>query len=78
MITYLGMTMPMAVFALISWLRNPYQGNQAEVKVNQICPVEQLFMWTATIAVAAIFYFILEHFHTANILPSTFSVTTSF
>ncbi len=23
MITYLGMTMPMAVFALISWLRNP-------------------------------------------------------
>lgn len=27
MITYLGMTMPMAVFALISWLRNPYNGN---------------------------------------------------
>ena len=27
MITYLGMTMPMAVFALISWLRNPYKGN---------------------------------------------------
>lgn len=24
MIIYLGMTMPMAVFALISWLRNPY------------------------------------------------------
>ena len=23
MITYLGMTMPMAVFALISWLKNP-------------------------------------------------------
>ena len=26
MITYLGMTAPMAVFALISWLRNPYEG----------------------------------------------------
>lgn len=26
MITYLGMTMPMAVFALISWLKNPYNG----------------------------------------------------
>ena len=24
MITYLGMTAPMAVFALISWIRNPY------------------------------------------------------
>ena len=36
MITYLGMTMPMAVFALISWLKNPYNGNKAEVKVNDI------------------------------------------
>ena len=36
MITYLGMTMPMAVFALISWLRNPFNGNKAEVKVNSI------------------------------------------
>lgn len=26
MITYLGMTMPMAVFALISWLKNPTTG----------------------------------------------------
>ncbi|MBE6696263.1 MAG: nicotinamide riboside transporter PnuC [Ruminococcaceae bacterium] len=26
MITYLGMTMPMAIFALISWLKNPYNG----------------------------------------------------
>ena len=24
MVTYLGLTMPMAVFALISWLKNPY------------------------------------------------------
>lgn len=36
MITYLGMTAPMAVVSLISWLRNPYQGNKAEVKVNRI------------------------------------------
>ena len=28
MATYLGMTAPMAVFALVSWLRNPYQGNR--------------------------------------------------
>ena len=36
MITYLGMTAPMAVFALISWIRNPYNGNKAEVKVNRL------------------------------------------
>lgn len=78
MITYLGMTMPMAVFALISWLRNSYKGNRAEVKVNSICKVEQIFMWLATVAVTIAFYFILENFNTANIISSTISVTTSF
>ncbi|MBR4038931.1 MAG: nicotinamide mononucleotide transporter [Clostridia bacterium] len=78
MITYLGMTMPMAVFALISWLRNPYNGNRAEVKVNDIGKKETLFMWLGAAAVTILFYFILAHFHTANIVPSTLSVTTSF
>ncbi len=36
MITYLGMSMPMAAFALISWLRHPYDGNKSEVRVNTI------------------------------------------
>ena len=78
MITYIGMTMPMAVFALISWLRNPYKGNRAEVKVNRLGRAERLFMWFATIVVTIVFYFILDYFDTANILPSTLSVTTSF
>ena len=78
MITYLGMTMPMAVFALISWLRNPYKGNRAEVKVNSIGRCEQILMWLTSAAVTLLFYFILEHFGTANIIPSTLSVTTSF
>ena len=78
MITYLGMTMPMAVFALISWLRNPYNGNRAEVRVNRISQAEALFMWLLTAAVTAVFYFILAYFNTANLVPSTLSVTTSF
>lgn len=78
MITYLGMTMPMALFALISWLKNPYKGNKAEVKVNNISKAEQLLMWLLTLLVTVVFYFILKHFNTANILPSTLSVTTSF
>ena len=36
MITYVGMTMPMAVFSLISWLRNPFGKSKLEVKVNNI------------------------------------------
>ena len=78
MITYLTMTMPMAVFALVAWLKKPYQGNKAEVKVNSIRAGEQVFMWSLTVAVTVEFYFILKHFHTANLIPSTLSVTTSF
>ena len=78
MITYLGMTMPMAVFALIAWLKNPYNGNKAEVEVNQISKKESAFMWVLTVAVTIVFYYILAFFHTANIVPSTLSVTTSF
>ena len=78
MITYLGMTMPMAVFALIAWLRNPYNGNRAEVRVNAISRREAGWMSLGAAAVTAVFYFVLAYFHTANLLPSTVSVTTSF
>lgn len=78
MITYLGMTMPMAIFALISWLRNPYNGNKAEVQVNTISKKETIFMCICTAIVTVLFYFILKYFNTANIVPSTLSVTTSF
>ncbi|MBQ7345679.1 MAG: nicotinamide mononucleotide transporter [Oscillospiraceae bacterium] len=78
MITYLGMTAPMAVFALVSWLRNPFNGNKAEVAVDRLHRREVYMMLLLSAAVTALFYFILVHFHTANILPSTLSVTTSF
>jgi len=78
MITYIGMTMPMAVFALVSWLRNPYNGNKSEVKVNTIGKTETLLMWVLTGFITLAFYFILKYFNTANLLPSTISVTTSF
>lgn len=78
MITYLGMTMPMAIVALISWLRNPYKGNRAEVKVESIGKTEHGIMWLAALVVTVVFYFILSCFKTSNIIPSTISVTTSF
>ena len=78
MITYLGMTMPMAIFALVAWLKNPYKGNRAEVEVNTVGKRETVLMWALTAAVTVIFYFVLLYFETANIVPSTLSVTTSF
>ena len=78
MITYLGMTLPMAIFALVSWLKNPYKGNKSEVEVNSISKSEQFFMWILTAFVTVLFYFILDYFNTANIFLSTLSVTTSF
>lgn len=78
MITYLCMTMPMALFALVSWLKNPYKNNKSQVKVNRLKSKEIIFMFLLSIIVTIIFYFILKHFNTANLLPSTLSVTTSF
>ena len=78
MITYLGMTGPMALFALISWLRNPYKGNHAEVAVNRIGKWEYALMCLLTAVVTVVFYYILDYFHTANRIPSTLSVTTTF
>ncbi len=78
MITYLGMSMPMAVLALIAWLKHPYNGNRSEVEVNKISRKEVYFMLALTLAVTILFYFILKYFNTANLIPSTISVTTSF
>ena len=69
MITYLGLTGPMALAAFISWIRNPFAKGKAEVKVNHIHRGEVL---------TVVFYFVLDFFNTANLIPSTVSVTTSF
>lgn len=78
MITYVGMTVPMAVFALVSWLKNPYEEGKAEVKVNKISKTEYALTVVAGVFVAFGFYFILRAFNTANLIWSTVSVATSF
>ncbi len=78
MITYLGMTAPMAVVALVAWLRHPFNGNKSEVKVNHLKAKEFVFAFVLTVAVTFAFYFILRALNTANLIPSTVSVATSF
>jgi len=78
MLTYMGMTLPMSVFSLVTWLKNPYKDNKAEVKVNKLKGKDIRLILICTAVVTVAFYFILKHFNTANLLPSTVSVTTSF
>lgn len=72
MITYLGMTAPMALFALIAWLRHPFRGNRAEVAVNRISRREVGFMILLSLLVTLLFRWILAFFGTANLLPVPF------
>ncbi len=78
MITYLGMTAPMAVISLVSWLKNPYNDNKSEVKVNRLKLSDIIIMIVLTAVVTLIFYYILDMLHTSNMIVSTISVTTSF
>ena len=78
MITYAGMTLPMAVIALISWLKNPFNGNKSEVAVNRIKGKEVVFMFILTAVVTTAFFFILRALNTTNLIPSTISIATSF
>lgn len=79
MITYLGMTAPIAVMAIVGWMRHPYKRDgHTEVKVNRISKKELLLLAPLAAAVTVAFYFILRAFHTANLVVGTLSVLTSF
>lgn len=53
-------------------------GNFNCVVIWCIRRAECIFMWVITVVVTVVFYYILVFFGTANIVPSTLSVTTSF
>lgn len=78
LITYVFMTLPMAVISLVSWLKHPFNGNKAEVQIDRVGKKELALLGIVAIIVTIIFYFVLKIFGTANILPSTISITTSF
>ena len=76
MITYLGMSLPAAVFSLVSWVRHPFR-NSGEVEIGTLnakkCGITVALAAATTVA----FYFILNALGTANIVFSTVSVATS-
>ena len=76
-ITYLCMTAPMALVALITWLRNPYK-DSAEVTVNRLNGKQWATMLILSALTTAAFYFILRAMGNAALVVSTLSITTSF
>ena len=77
LITYLFMTTPMAISAIVSWLQHPFQ-DSAEVSVYRLRKKEWLLLIPLTMLVTVVFYFVLKLMGTSNLLVSTISITTSF
>ena len=76
-ITYLCMTLPMAVICLVSWFRHPYK-ETSEVKINSLRPAYLAILVPLSAAVSVGLYFLLGALGTQNLVISTLSVTTSF
>ena len=77
MITYLGMSAPMAGVTLVAWIRHPYKGGKAEVEVKALNGKTMFSTFIFAGFVTAMFYFILSALGTAQMFLSTLSVTTS-
>lgn len=78
MITYLGMTTPIAIASVVSWIKNPVEKGKNEVKVNHLKFKEYIILFVLACFVTFVFYFILKAFNTSVLWLSTLSVFTSF
>lgn len=78
-VTYMGMTLPMAVWSAYTWFRNPSKGSGNVVAVRSRLTERHMELLTLfTVTVTTLFYFILRILDTPNLLFSTLSVSTSF
>ncbi|MGN0366722.1 MAG: nicotinamide riboside transporter PnuC [Suilimivivens sp.] len=78
MITYLGMTMPMAIWSTITWFKNPSKENGNEVAIQKLNWKHIAAIFFLSIVVTSGFYLLLRVLNTPNIIFSTISITTSF
>lgn len=77
MMTYLGMSMPMAVLSIWSWLGHT-DDDTHEVKIASVSKRSIFLLSFFSVVVTVVFYFILKYLGTQSLLFSTISVTTSF
>ena len=78
MITYVFMTMPIAIISIITWLKHPSKQAKNEVEVNELKWKECIFLAILSLVVTFVFYFVLKVFNTNNLIISIVSILTSF
>ena len=78
MITYLGMTLPVSVAAIVSWLRHPSEKGHAEVRVARLSARDYLVSFLLGVGVSTVFFFLLRALGNPNLPAATVSVFTSF
>lgn len=76
-ITYVGMSLPMAIVSTISWIKHPHK-DKGRVEIARLTKKQILFIAVSTVVVTTAFYFILDALDTAKLIVSTLSIATSF
>lgn len=78
MLTYLCMTAPIAIAAVVSWMRHRSEQDRSQVEIGRPPLRDYLIIFALAAVVTLAFYFILRALGTARLYWSTLSVTTSF
>ncbi len=78
MLTYMGMTAPIAVFSIVTWLKNPSAEEKNTVRISRLSRKTALIMVLSCAAVTAIFGYVLKLLDTPNLLISVISIITSY
>lgn len=77
MITYLGMSLPMSIWSIVTWARHSSE-NGNSVAIQKLNTKHIAGLGIFAVLTTLIFYFILRVLNTPNIVFSTISITTSF
>ena len=78
MITYVGMTAPIAVFSIVTWLKNPSTEEKNTVRISGLSRKTTLIMVLSCAVVTAVFGYILKLLDTPNLVISIISIVTSY
>lgn len=78
MIIYFCMHIPICTVSIVTWLKNPNGDKKSEVKIAPLTVKKIAVMLVLGAVITTAFYFILKALGTANLIPSTISVLTSF
>ena len=78
MITYLGMSRPMAALSMVSWLRHPFEKGKSQVQIERLSLNKIVCLFFFSLLVTGIFYVVLKELNTVHLKWSTISVFTSF